>query len=196
MVSGTATISGITLPEVLRQMESNTFDWKHVERLAGKALRRSDRLRGTLAYMHMTIDEFVDDFMAELYCSLVKYRHVNVKLPTFIINTVAWRISYLLKRYNTSNKRPRETLEGSDYSDSRHPPDEAPTVEDEYAYLHKALKILTPEQRELIWKHLWEGRPLARMASDYGVGAGAVQNRYREAIGELKNYYRLNYDSQ
>lgn len=53
--------------------------------------------------------------------------------------------------------------------------------------LHKALAELLPQQRELLTKVFFEGRTMADIAREDGVGKSAIQDRLNRTYKKLKN---------
>ena len=53
--------------------------------------------------------------------------------------------------------------------------------------LHKALDKLLPQQKELVRKVFFEGRTMADIAREDGVGKSAVQDRFNRIYKKLEN---------
>jgi len=89
------------------------------------------------------------------------------------------------RRHNSLDAMQEEGFQTIDLSiDIQTAVDEQEMTQD----LHKALMELLPQQRELIQKIFYEGRSIAQVARDEGVGESAIRDRINRIYIKLKKY--------
>jgi len=55
--------------------------------------------------------------------------------------------------------------------------------------LRKAMEFLTPDQKELVYKRLYERKSFVEIAKEYGVSRQAIKDRFTKIINKLKKVF-------
>ncbi len=82
--------------------------------------------------------------------------------------------------------------QGRHFWDGESSVEEAVMKNEEHELLHKAIKMLLPQQRDLVQKVFLEGRTMADIAREEGINVQAVQNRISKIKARLRKIIEKN----
>lgn len=127
----------------------------------------------------------------------IRYEFNNSEVIEIEVDEALGEVIVEIERDEKNSNR-RETRRHESYSDDN---DKQETLVDksvdipgevetsiEVEKLHKAIQLLQPQQRELIRKIYFEGKPVVAAARELGITKQACNNRLNKIYNQLKKY--------
>jgi len=140
------------------------------------------------AYRFLKSSEAAEDATQEVFVKMLKHAnqfHGDAKLSTWLFSITAnWCRDYLRKADNKAKEG--EDVLVSLPAPAEHSPERNLEQRENELRIQKALRALTPEQREAILLSRYQGLSYAEIAQISGCSEGAVKTRVFRAMETLK----------
>lgn len=98
-----------------------------------------------------------------------------------------WKYDWRNRKNNISFEQLEES--GRQIVSEKISPDEELEMQEEIAFLRKAIKNLTQEQQWLIKEVYFKGRKQSDIANELGVTEGAIRHRLEKTYKKIKNFF-------
>lgn len=133
-------------------------------------------------------EEVTQDVFLSIWRRSASYSVDKGKFTTWLFSIAHNRtIDELRRRRRNLNRDGEDIQEHLDIESSEISPDESAVAQSEYAMVREALRVLPPEQRQVIELAYFRGLTQAEIAERMGQPLGTVKTRMRLALRKLRD---------